>query len=332
MGTTSHHAAGMILPAAPVFADARANMATQIAFFTHTVQTKANSIRFAHQFLCSPTISTLLKAIWRKYLKGCPNLMSHGVTKYLNPSPATAKGHMKHPRQGVRSTRTPTIIQADASPRLHPSIVVNDTAHQQEPPMPLIPFALIPNVIEDDMDNQTDANLFCFATFADKHTRTLYNNLTGTFPFMSLKGNVCFLVVYHYESNAILALPISGFSDNIIFQAYKQIYEMIESKGSVIRFNIMDNQASKVIKKFLTPKQCDLMLVEPNNHCINATEYAIQTFKDHFVSALATKDSKFPLQLWDQLAPPVETTLNMLCPSCIDPSKLAYKALHGPYD
>ncbi len=123
--------------------------------------------------------------------------------------------------------------------------------------MPLIPFALIPNVIEDDMDNQTDANLFSFAMFADKHTGMLYNDLTGTFPFMSLEGNVCFLVVYHYESNDILALPISGFSNNIIFQAYKQIYEMIESKGSVIRFNIMDNQASKVIKKFLTPKQCD---------------------------------------------------------------------------
>ena len=76
-------------------------------------------------------------------------------------------------------------------------------------------------------------------------------------PFRSLEGNVCFLVVYHYESNAILALPISGFSDDVIFQAYKAIYEMIESKGFVIRFNIMDNQASKVIKKFLTPKQCE---------------------------------------------------------------------------
>jgi hypothetical protein len=140
---------------------------------------------------------------------------------------------------------------------------------------------------------------FCFAAFADKHTGTLYNDLTGTFPFMSLKGNVCFLVVYHYESNAILALPISGFRNNIIFQAYKQIYEMIESKGFVIRFNVMDNQASKVIKKKITPKQCDLMLVKPNNPRVNAAERAIQTFKDHFVSALATTDSEFPLKLWD---------------------------------
>jgi hypothetical protein len=31
--------------------------------FTHTVRTKASSIKFAHQSLCSPTILTILKAI-----------------------------------------------------------------------------------------------------------------------------------------------------------------------------------------------------------------------------------------------------------------------------
>jgi hypothetical protein len=36
---------------------------TQIAFFTHAVRNKANIIHFAHQSLCSPCISTLLKAI-----------------------------------------------------------------------------------------------------------------------------------------------------------------------------------------------------------------------------------------------------------------------------
>jgi hypothetical protein len=35
----------------------------QVGFFTHTIHTKANSIKSAHQSLCSPCISTLLKAI-----------------------------------------------------------------------------------------------------------------------------------------------------------------------------------------------------------------------------------------------------------------------------
>jgi hypothetical protein len=94
----------------------------------------------------------------------------------------------------------------------------------------------------------------------------------------------------------------------------------------------MDNQASNVIKLYLTLKPCDLMLVEPNNLWVNAAKCAIQTFKDHFVSALATTDGKFSLQLWDFLAPHVETLLNMLQPLQIEPTKSAYEALHGPYD
>ncbi len=65
----------------------------------------------------------------------------------------------------------------------------------------------------------------------------------------------------------------------------------------------MDNQASRVIKKYLTKQQCNNLLVEPNNHRVNVVEHAIQTFKAHFISALATTDSNFPLQLWDCLTP-----------------------------
>jgi hypothetical protein len=74
------------------------------------------------------------------------------------------------------------------------------------------------------------------------------------------------------------------------------------------------------------------MLVEPHNHCVNAADQAIQTFKAHFISALATTDTDFPLQLWDCLTPQVVATLNMLRPSRIDPSMSAYEAVHGPYD
>jgi hypothetical protein len=129
-----------------------------------------------------------------------------------------------------------------------------------------------------------------------------------------------------------LALSISGFRDKIICAAYKQQYEMLESKGHMIRINIMDNQASQTIKKIPTKNQCKLMLVEPHNHRINAAEIAIQTFKDHFISVLATTDSNFPLQLWDRLAPQVKNTLNMLYPLRINPNMSAHEAVHGQYD
>jgi hypothetical protein len=114
--TSTHCNAFAILPAAPVMANARAHFATtQIAFFTHTVRNKANSIHFAHQSLCNPHILTLLKAIHQGYIKGCPNLTTKGVTMYLNPSPASAKGHMKCPQQGLCSTQC-TIPPADNAP------------------------------------------------------------------------------------------------------------------------------------------------------------------------------------------------------------------------
>jgi hypothetical protein len=139
-------------------------------------------------------------------------------------------------------------------------------------------------------------------------------------------------VVYHYKTNAILALPISGFINKIIFAAYKQQYEMLESMGHLIRLNIIDNQASQTIKKILTKNQCELMLVEPHNHHVNAAERAIQTFKDHFISTLTTTDSMFPLQLWDRFAPQVENTLNMLRLPQINPNVLVYKAVYGLYN
>jgi hypothetical protein len=67
---------------------------------------------------------------------------------------------------------------------------------------------------------------------------------------MSLKGNVCFLIVYHYKSNAILTLPISGLDNNTIFAAYKTQFKFLESKGTKIKLNVMDNQCTKQIKNF----------------------------------------------------------------------------------
>ena len=45
-----------------------------------------------------------------------------------------------------------------------------------------------------------------------------------------------------------------------------------------------------------------------------------------------TNDHKFPLQLWDELSPQVQDTLNLLRNSQINPHVLAYEALNGPYN
>jgi hypothetical protein len=83
------------------------------------------------------------------------------------------------------------------------------------------------NLIPDD---ELIANMFCFGAFANKINGVVYNDLTGNFPFMSIDGSVCFFVLYHYETNAILVKPIANVNNQSIFEAYKEVFETLEAK------------------------------------------------------------------------------------------------------
>jgi hypothetical protein len=74
-----------------------------LATFTHSVQSRANAIKFAHQSLCNPKISTLLKAVCQGFLKGCPQFIGdidtqvsqsqfgHSQRSHETPAPRTPK-------------------------------------------------------------------------------------------------------------------------------------------------------------------------------------------------------------------------------------------------
>ena len=159
--------------------------------FAHSVRTRANAVKFSHQSLCNPTISSLMKALKKGFLKGCPNLNEDLVTKYLNPSPATAKGHMKRPKKGIRSTKTKPLRTLSLSSKQPPVATIPSSPIAQVNP-PILPLfnevplyhgpaynATIggpnPNIIADD---ESIANVFCFGAFADKITGVVYNDLT----------------------------------------------------------------------------------------------------------------------------------------------------------
>ena len=127
-------------------------------------------------------------------------------------------------------------------------------------------------------------------------------------------------------------LRSANVDDRSICEAYKELFETLEVKEYKPKINVMDTQATKNIKKFLTTKGCDLQVVEPHTHWVNAAERAIQTFKDAFIAALAMTDSDFPLQLWDKITPQVQDTLNLMRASRVDPTKSAYEILNGPYN
>ncbi len=110
---------------------------------------------------------------------------------------------------------------------------------------------LIPN-------NESIENVFCFGAFADKISGVVYNDFTGNFPLKFIDRSVFFFVLYHYETNAILVKPVANVDNRSIFEAFKEVLETLETKGYKPKMNVMDKQATKYIKKFLTQKECDL--------------------------------------------------------------------------
>jgi hypothetical protein len=58
--------------------------------------------------------------------------MAKGVSKYLNLSPATVKRHMKHPQQGIRSTRRGPQDEVPPMPQVLPGVNNNAISIDKE--------------------------------------------------------------------------------------------------------------------------------------------------------------------------------------------------------
>ena len=75
--------------------------ANHSAFSVYTIPYRRNQLKYMHQSFFNIPIPTLLKAIDNEQLEGIPFMKADLVRKYLAKSPATSKGRMKRPRQGL---------------------------------------------------------------------------------------------------------------------------------------------------------------------------------------------------------------------------------------
>ena len=271
---------------------------------------KRDIIRFLHASLFSPVKSTWLQAIKNKQFHAWPGINAGDVRKHLQPTIATAKGHLNRKRKNTRSTQiSETVRKQDiaASPE-----------HQKQLDMTPLP--------------EPKTNDVFISFLATDTTGTVYSDLTGKFPVTSLAGNKYVLVLYDYDSNAILFRPMRNRSDEQALAAYASIYDYLSARNCKPRLNIMDNEASQAVRRYILSTGATYQLVEPYNHRVNAAERAIRTFKDHFVAGLATVHPSFPLYLWDELLDQAFISLNLLRASRTCPRMSAYSHLEGPFD
>ena len=115
-------------------------------------------------------------------------------------------------------------------------------------------------------------------------------------------------------------------------QAWLHIHARLEHHGNAPQLYILNNEVSYEFKAALRKKNVTFQLVTPHVHRRNAAERAIRTFKNHFISVLATADPEFPVAEWDRLLPQAELTLNLLRPCRLNPKLSAYAYLFVSFE
>lgn len=140
------------------------------------------------------------------------------------------------------------------------------------------------------------------------------------------------IVLYDYDSNAILVEPLRDRTGPNLQQGIQKCYEQLDHCGLSPKLHILDGEISDAVKAYLRKKGTQFQLTPPGMHRINAAERAIRTWKNHFISGLCTVDPKFPLTQWPELIPQGVITLNIVRPCRVNPSLSAYHYVWGAYD
>jgi hypothetical protein len=252
----------------------------------------------------SPEPSTFLRAIQRGHFSSWPGLTASLVTKHLAKSLATSKGHLRMQQQNIQSTK----ITADL-----PIATSLDVSPSREP-------------------NNIRTNAVFATVLASTDLRKSYSDQTGRFPVQSSRGHNYVMILYDYDSNAILSKPMKTRQGSEIAKTWTSLFSQLQLNGYAPELHIVDNECSDALKTAFRKYNVDFQRVPPHVHRRNAAERAIQTWKNHFCSGLATCDPKFPLTEWDLLMPQAEITLNLLRSSRRQPNLSAYACLNGNFD
>jgi hypothetical protein len=140
------------------------------------------------------------------------------------------------------------------------------------------------------------------------------------------------MVAVHLDANYIYAKPMKNRMEGEMIRVYQKIINRMKAAGLGLKKQVLDNKCLAVMKACIKENNMHYKLVPPGQHRQNQAEQAIQTFKAHFISILASVDDKLPLSLWCHLLKPTELTLNLLCQSRVAPKILAFVHIHGTHN
>jgi hypothetical protein len=137
----------------------------------HDNNNQKDLINYLHAVCFSPVKSTWITAIKNGNFSFWPGLTEHAVEKHFSKSTSTTKAHLNQQRQNARTTK------------------IKDAQ------------VLVP---DPDIDHGIKTQ-FVYAATID--AGQMYTDKTGRFPVVLSKGNKYIMILYDYDSNAILAQP-----------------------------------------------------------------------------------------------------------------------------
>jgi hypothetical protein len=140
------------------------------------------------------------------------------------------------------------------------------------------------------------------------------------------------MVLYDYDSNAILAKTIKDRTASELLKAFQFMEQELVSKGLKPKLMKLDNEASQLLKDYLYQQDIAFQLVPHYSHRRNSAERAIMSFKDHLIAGLCSTDASFPMHLWDRILSQAFITLNMLRTSRINPKLSAATHIFGQHN
>ena len=141
------------------------------------------------------------------------------------------------------------------------------------------------------------------------------NNSTdqiGQFPITSARGNAYIMILYDFDSNAILARAIKSQKKEDLIAGFTYLHKQLTDAGIHPVLHKLDNEVSGDLIEEIKECKMDFQLSPPGNHRTLLSERAIQTWKNNFQSVLEGLDNCYPTNQWDRLVEPATKILNML--------------------
>jgi hypothetical protein len=196
--------------------------------------------------MCAPAISTFCAAIDAGRLTTFPNVTSAQVKQNPPPSYTMVKGHPDQQRANLRSTKL-------------------------APPASKFPVSALTDICAPPIDSPSLRTHHLYVN-CRPGSGQIYIDQTRHFLIHSTSGNTDMLVLYDYDSNAILVEPMKNRSGPQILAAYKLVIDLLTRQGLKLQLQRLDNKASTALKQFMTSVDVDSHLAPPHVHRRNVAE------------------------------------------------------------